>query len=46
MSCGIGPLIYEVKNEFISYDLNIIGVDISSKMLELAKIKNKGAVKK
>lgn len=41
MSCAIGQLIYEVKNEFISYDLNIIGVDISSKMLELAKIKNK-----
>jgi ubiquinone/menaquinone biosynthesis C-methylase UbiE len=37
MGCGTGQLIRDMGQEFKGYDIKYTGVDISSKMLELAK---------
>jgi ubiquinone/menaquinone biosynthesis C-methylase UbiE len=37
MGCGTGQLIRDMRQEFKGYDIKYTGVDISSKMLQLAK---------
>ena len=40
MGCGTGQLIRDMSQEFKDYDMKYTGVDISSKMLELAKARD------
>jgi 2-polyprenyl-3-methyl-5-hydroxy-6-metoxy-1,4-benzoquinol methylase len=43
MGCGTGQLIRDMKKEFSGFNIKFTGVDISSKMIEVAKEKNKEA---
>ena len=43
MGCGTGQLIRDIKKEFSGVNIKFTGVDISSKMIEAAKEKNKEA---
>lgn len=43
MGCGTGQLIRDIKKEFSGFNIKFTGVDISSKMIEAAKEKDKEA---
>ena len=43
MGCGTGQLIRDIKKEFTGFNIVFTGVDISSKMIEVAKEKDKEA---
>ena len=40
MGCGTGQLIRDIKRDFSSYNIKLMGVDISPKMIEAAKDKS------
>jgi 2-polyprenyl-3-methyl-5-hydroxy-6-metoxy-1,4-benzoquinol methylase len=42
IGCGTGQLLREIQAEFADYDITLTGIDISGKMIEVAKRKSKG----
>lgn len=44
MGCGIGQLIIDMKHQFNDFNIEYVGVDLSSKMIEIAKKEDEGTL--